>query len=255
MKTLNDRSLPTGLTLEKPANNLASLVTSDALQRLSDVLISQWSNVDAFVPLRSYGIRPIDRALFFGPPGNGKTVAAQLIANRLECPLYRVCCEGLISSAFGATPANVGNVLDWLSRAGQAVVLWDECESLFPNRSASVQDSCTRELVSAMQIFWQRLDRWSTPQLFLLATNMIERLDPALISRIDLRLEFGPPTECQALDVLEYWAELLHEYGADDWAPMLRLDIARGNLPASFRDLWQGITTAVRQHVCSEAAK
>lgn len=242
--------MPPALTLEKPSSSLASLTISESLQRISDELITQWRMLPAFKPLRSYGIRPLDRALFYGPPGNGKTVASQLIASKLNCPLYRVCCESLLTSSFGGTQSNLSTVMDWIGSQGTAVVLWDECESLFPDRSSSGQDSCTRELVSTMQIFWQRLDRWETPQMFLMATNLIDRLDSALVSRIDLRLEFGPPTQQQALDVLAYWSEVFHEYGSDHWAAGLRDRIESGVLPASFRELWQSIACNVRNHVC-----
>lgn len=107
-------------------------------------------------------------------------------------------------------------------------------------------------MTSAMTVFWQRLDRWTTPQLFLMATNMIERLDPALVSRIDLRVEFGPPTQQQALDVLAYWREVLHEYGSQQWAPLLHAPIADGRLPVSFRELWQSIAGATRNYVLSQ---
>jgi len=249
------QKLPTALVLEKPSNNLAALTVNDSLLVLSNTLIAQWKNASAFKELQRYGIRPLDRALFFGPPGNGKTMSAQLIASKLDCPLYRVCCETLLTSEFGGTQKNLSNVMNWLARQPLAVVLWDECESLFPSRSASGSDACTREIVNTMQIFWQRLDRWETPQLFLLATNLIDHLDPALVSRIDLKLEFGPPTKEQALNVLEYWSEVLHEYGAEVWSKQIREKIEVNELPESFRELWQSITTEVRSHVTSKISE
>lgn len=245
--------MPAAISEEKPANNLASLTMSDALNRLMGELIGQWQLSPTFKDLEQYGIRPLDRVLFYGPPGNGKTVASQVIANKLDCPLYRVCCEALLVSSFGGTQKNIAEVLDWMAAQGTAVVLWDECESLFPDRSTAGGGECTRELVSSMQIFWQRLDRWQTPQLFVLATNLIDRIDPALSSRIELQLEFGPPTQQQALDVLAYWTEVFHEYGSADWSPPMREQIDRNILPESFRSLWQLISSAVRSHVCKGA--
>lgn len=123
--------------------------------------------------------------------------------------------------------------------------LFDRMEPADPDKHGEGSDQWRKDPISALRL---------SPQLFLLATNLINRLDSALISRIDLKLEFGPPTEQQALDVLAYWSETLHEYGADDWAPQIRRGIeSNRDFPQSFRDLWQAITCAVRQHVCSAA--
>lgn len=240
---------PAALSREKDATNLGSLSLSDGMLEFTDVLLSQWTKLDEFAPLAQHGIFPVNRALFYGPPGNGKTVASQYIARRLGCPLYRVCCEAMITSLLGETTTTVGGIMDWLSEQPLCVVLWDEVEAIFPSREISGGGDCAREITNAMTVFWQRLDRWTSPQLFLLATNMRDRLDPALCSRIDLQLEFGPPTKQQALDVLIYWAETLHEYGSDQWAPTIAKPIERNQLPTSFRALWQSIAHAVRVHV------
>lgn len=240
---------PVHIIEEKPAKNLASLVRNEALDELTAALIHQWKIRDQFAGVAEFGIRPIDRALFYGPPGNGKTMAAAMIAKEIGCKMFRVPCEGLITSALGGTEANMANVLNWIAKQGTAVVLFDECEAIFPNRSSSGADQCAQTITRAMQIFWQRLDRWESPQLFLLATNLLDRLDPALLSRMELQLEFSPPTVDQALKVVEYWAEVLHEYGAEHWAAAFELKIQGGVMPASFRELWQWVSHAVRFHI------
>lgn len=235
---------PDGLSLEKPAKNLASLATSDSLRELTDVVLAQWRRSDRFAPLARHGIRPIDRMLFYGPPGNGKTMASQWLAKQLEAPLYRVRCESLVASQMGATSARMSEVLDWLEKQPRCVVLFDEVEQLFMSRQMS-EGACGRELSTVMQVFWQRLDRWEEPTLFVLATNLPDSLDPALLSRIDLQIEFGPPTTEQAASVLAYWAETLHEYGGEIWGPDL------SNVPRwdSFRALFQAVQHRVREHV------
>lgn len=254
MQTTASR-LPAALTLEKPASNLASLAIGDGLARLSSELVMQWEHLELFRPLRTHGIRPLDRALFFGPPGNGKTMSAQVVAARLKCPLYRVCCDSLLDSAFGQTQKNLIEIMDWLAAQPKCVVLWDECETIFPSRQQSSSDACSAAITNTMQLFWQRLDRWETPQLFLLATNMIDRVDSALLSRCELQIEFGPPTLAQALQVLEYWEEVFHAYHPHIWGGVLRKAFESGQLPSSFRALWQSISSSVRSVVISQADK
>ena len=239
--------LPSGLTLEKPSRNLASLATTEALVDLRHVVTAQWRCGDVFERLAKHGIRPVDRLLFYGPPGNGKTMASQWLAREIDAPLYRVRCEALIQSFFGRTAANVGEIMAWLEHQGRCIVLWDEVETIFPSRAFGT-DQCDREMHSAMGVFWQFLDRWDAPTLFILATNMPERLDPALVSRIDEQLEFGPPSRQQSAKVAAYWAEVLHEFGGGEWGAQLA-----DRKWESFRALFQAIQSHIRKHVTAES--
>ena len=51
--------------------------------------------------LRSYGVEPRNRLLLSGPPGNGKTTIAEVIAAELMLPLYVIRYENIISSFLG----------------------------------------------------------------------------------------------------------------------------------------------------------
>lgn len=241
--------LPRGLFAEKPAKNLAALAMTDGLRSLAGTVLAQWKCQDAFAALAKHGIRPIDRMLFFGPPGNGKTMASQWLAQQLEAPLYRVRCETLIGSLLGETTATLARVMRWLETQPRCVVLFDEVEQLFQARGLGGSD-CSRELSTAMGVFWQFLDRWEAPTLFVLATNLPYQLDGALLSRIDLKMEFGPPTVDQAESVIRYWQEVLHEYAGEEWGPRL---IERAKEFGSFRDLFHEIQHEVRQHVTKGA--
>jgi AAA+ superfamily predicted ATPase len=247
------RQLPRGLSLEKPATNLASLTVTDSLRGLQTTVLAQWRQLDRFAPVAKYGITPINRLLFHGPPGNGKTVSCQWIAHHVGVPLYRVRSDQLVGAMLGETPGNIGKVMTWLEKQPPCVVLFDEIESLFPARTDG-RDSCTREMSSALTVWWQHLDRWITPQLFVLATNLKEQLDPALVSRIELQVEFGPPTDEQARMVIRYWAETFHQYDADHWSAQLLDRLDSGRPFTSFRELWQTIQHAVRAAIVSNSS-
>jgi SpoVK/Ycf46/Vps4 family AAA+-type ATPase len=245
--------LPPGITLEKPGRNLDSLTQTDALQVLRKTLVHEWNIRDAFHSVAEFGIRPTTLALFYGPPGNGKTMASKMLASVIDAPLYRVSCDGLLDPYLGKSEQNISKVMRFLENAGECVVLFDECESLFRTRKADGGGGCGQAIVRTMQVFWQAVDRWESPQLFLLATNRIEDIDDALLSRCETKLEFVGPTKEQAQLVLAYWAEVLHEYGAEEWAPDLRKRIGN-RVPESFRDLWQLICSQVRQWIIKSNA-
>jgi SpoVK/Ycf46/Vps4 family AAA+-type ATPase len=243
------RQLPAGLTLEKPGNNLASLATTPALKAITQTVVQQWQRPDVWRPLARHGIYPVRQMLFYGPPGNGKTSACQWLAMKINVPLYRVRCEAVVDCLMGKTAKNIADVMEWLHESPPAVVLFDEVESLFPSRSSNKGGNLSRETNSAMAVFWQYLDRWTGNHLFILATNLAEALDPALVSRLEVSLEFGPPTREHALAVIGYWAEVLNQYGAEHWAAEMTREAEDGREWRSFRALWQEIRRHVLAHV------
>ncbi len=234
------QSMPAFVRLETAARNLDGLTATPELERLGNLVLHQWSQKKQLEELAKYGIFPIRQILFYGPPGNGKTSAAQWLGKKLSMPVYRVASESLIQGFLGGTQRNVGELMQWLRTVGPSIVLFDEVEQLFPSRQ-SASDNCARELQASMAILWQALDRWTTPQLFVFATNMPEKLDTALHSRFELALEFGPPTPDQVRTVVAYWAEIFHDLRAEQWAP----ELADQSFE-SFRALWQSISQCVR---------
>ncbi|HSN24666.1 MAG TPA: ATP-binding protein, partial [Kofleriaceae bacterium] len=73
-------------------------------------------------------------ALFYGPPGTGKSMVAGLIARELGLELYRVDLARVVSKWIGETEKNLAEVFD-AAEAGQAVILFDEADSLFAKRT------------------------------------------------------------------------------------------------------------------------
>jgi len=227
------------------------MVMTPELQTVMREVIHQWKHRKRFEGLLKYGIRPLDRLLFFGPPGNGKTMACQWMCQQLGVPLYRVCCEALVGNYMGDMANRLLKVTTYLGElCTPALCLFDEVESLFIDRTLS-DGQCDRERGSALTTFFQVLDRWQAPTLFVMATNLIDQLDRALVSRIELKLEFKGPTCDQASQVVEYWRELLCEHGADDWGPQLAGRIHGGWAPQSFRELSQHIARAARDWTAS----
>lgn len=248
MRTLPDSAdLPSGLTAERTDNIPRRLVMTPALAAAAEQVLRQWRVRDRFEPLLRHGIRPLDRLLFHGPPGNGKTTCAQYLAARLECDCFRVRCEQLRGQYLGETTKQVSAVMEWIdARTRPAVVLFDEVESIFIDRSTAGNQGCDNEISSSLTVFFQYFDRLASPTLICLATNMHHRLDPALLSRVELSVEFGPPTAEQAVEFVRYWSELLAEHGGEEWGPRL---IAADIPMESFRALKQHVAAAAREWV------
>lgn len=238
-------NLPAGLVLEKPRFVPRMVMTAELQTVLRDV-ITQWRQRDRLSGLLKYEIRPLDRLIFYGPPGNGKTMACYWIAKELGIPMYRVLCNQLRGSHLGETARAVADVMEYLDSSTEpALCLWDEAESIFIDRKNSY-GQCDREIQAALTVFMQHLDRWQAPTLIVMATNLPDQLDEALLSRVEMRVNFVAPTQEQCRQLVAYWAELLHDHGGAKWGPELVAAFTSKGLPASFRELRQWIGYAAR---------
>ena len=130
-------------------------------------------------------------ALFYGPPGTGKSMVAGLIARELGLDMYRVDLARVVSKWIGETEKNLAEVFD-AAEAGQAVILFDEADSLFAKRT-EVRSSTDRYANLEVNYLLQRLD--SFEGICILTTNLDGSIDPAFKRRMSLRLQFPFPDE------------------------------------------------------------
>src|SRR4029077_13572514 len=133
--------------------------------------------------------RPGVRALFTGPSGTGKTLAAAWIATQLGLPLYRVDLASVTSKYIGETEKNLSHLL---ARAEQAevILLFDEADSLFGKRT-DITDSNDRFANAQTNYLLQRIENYDG--IVLLTSNSQARFDTAFARRIDFVIEFSQP--------------------------------------------------------------
>ena len=128
-------------------------------------------------------------ALFAGPSGTGKTMAAEVVARELDLDLYRIDLSAVVSKYIGETEKNLRQVFDG-AESGGVVLLFDEAEALFGKRS-EVKDSHDRYANIEIAYLLQRMEEYRG--LAILTTNMRESLDPAFLRRIRFVVEFPFP--------------------------------------------------------------
>jgi hypothetical protein len=131
--------------------------------------------------------QPGVRALFVGPSGTGKTLAAGWLATRLGLPLYRVDLASVTSKYIGDTEKNLAQLL---ARAEQSevVLLFDEADSLFGKRTEQAND---RFANAQTNYLLQRIESYDG--ITLLTSNSRSRFDPAFSRRLDMIIEFPLP--------------------------------------------------------------
>jgi SpoVK/Ycf46/Vps4 family AAA+-type ATPase len=129
------------------------------------------------------------RALFFGPSGTGKTLAASWLATLLGIPLYRVDLAAVTSKYIGETEKNLAQLIARAEHA-EVALLFDEADSLFGKRT-DVKDSNDRFANAQTNYLLQRIETFDG--IAILTSNSRARFDSAFSRRLDAIVEFPLP--------------------------------------------------------------
>jgi hypothetical protein len=128
-------------------------------------------------------------AMFTGPPGTGKTMAAQVLANHLHLDLYRVDLASIVSKYVGETSKNLDRILQ-RAKSQDLVLLFDEADALFGKRT-EIKDAHDRFANTDTNYLLQAIEEY--PGIVLLATNRKANIDAAFLRRFRYVLEFPKP--------------------------------------------------------------
>jgi len=149
--------------------------------------------------LREHGKTPNRRLLFVGPPGSGKTMAAEALAGELNLPLFVIRLEGLITRYMGETAAKLRLIFDETARR-RGVYLFDEFDAVGGQRTATNDVAEMRRVLNSFLQFMEEGN--STDSVIICSTNHPSLLDRALLRRYDQVLEFDPPSTDQVKQLI-----------------------------------------------------
>jgi SpoVK/Ycf46/Vps4 family AAA+-type ATPase len=165
-------------------------------------------------------------ALFAGPSGTGKTMAASAVANELGLELYRVDLAATISKYIGETEQNLARIFDSAERCG-AMLLFDEADALFGKRS-EVRDSHDRYANIEVSYLLQRIEQYTG--VAVLTSNIKSALDHAFARRLSVIVDFPLPS---AAERAEIWRRSLPSSAPTrdlDPTQLARLSVSGGSI-------------------------
>jgi hypothetical protein len=136
-------------------------------------------------------------ALFAGPPGTGKTMAAEAIARELGLPIYRIDLSQVVNKYIGETEKNLRRLFDAADSA-DVILFFDEADALFGKRT-EVKDAHDRYANLEVSYLLERMERFKG--LAILATNRKKDLDEAFLRRLRFVLELPPPSAAERLRI------------------------------------------------------
>jgi ATP-dependent 26S proteasome regulatory subunit len=151
--------------------------------RLGATVLERWRFADKLALGRGV------TALFAGPSGTGKTMAAEVIANTLGIDLFKIDLAAVVSKYIGETEQN----LDRIFRAAEdvnGILLFDEADALFGKRS-EVRDSHDRYANLEISYLLQKMEEFDG--VAILSTNLQKNLDDAFTRRLSFIVYFPFP--------------------------------------------------------------
>lgn len=153
--------------------------------------------------------------LFAGPPGTGKTMAAEVMAHRLKLPMYRIDLSQVVNKYIGETEKNLKRIFD-AADISDMVLFFDEADSLFGKR-IEAKDARDRYANLEISYLLERMERFKG--LAILATNRKNDLDQAFLRRIRHIIDFPMPDETHRAAI---WRQVIPASVAEN----SRIDIA-----------------------------
>jgi SpoVK/Ycf46/Vps4 family AAA+-type ATPase len=129
--------------------------------------------------------------LFAGPPGTGKTMAAEVIASELGLDLYKIDLSTVVSKYIGETEKNLERIFGEAQNSN-AILFFDEADAIFGKRS-EVKDAHDRYANIEISYLLQRMEAYDG--VTILATNLRANLDEAFTRRLQFAVDFPFPEE------------------------------------------------------------
>ena len=211
MRVIRDRlragTLASMTVLDCPyewADLIVPVHVSEQLRQLRDQVLLTHEVLDGWEFRRLVPTAAGVTALFAGPSGTGKTMAAQVLARSLELELFRIDLAEVVNKYIGETEKRLAAVFAECERSN-VMVLFDEADALFGQRTR-VQDAHDRYANIEIDYLLQRLD--SFRGVAILATNRKSDLDSAFLRRLRTVIDFVAPAR---LERLRLWQQSLLE--------------------------------------------
>ena len=131
--------------------------------------------------LAKHGMRNRRKVLLAGPPGTGKTMTASIIANEIKLPLFVILMDKLVTKFIGESSSKLRQVFE-LTTERPGVYFFGEFDTIGGERA---KDNDVGEMRRVLNSFLHFIERDSSENLILAATNNIRLLDHALFRRFD----------------------------------------------------------------------
>lgn len=187
----------------------------------------------------SVGVKAGTGILFYGPPGNGKTLLAKAVAGETAAHIEIVSGPEILSKWVGESERALRGVFERARQHTPSIVLFDEIDAIAPARDDA--DAIHQKiLVSQLLVLLDGLE--ARGRVFVIATtNRPHDIDPALKrpGRFDRLVYVGPPDETGRAAIFEKYLSSMKT------SPAIN--------PTDLADATPGFSGTQIEHACREA--
>lgn len=204
---LSEQEIAHECMLVLPTPALGSLKRQKSVQRLDDLKLPEsqkqiLQNICAHITYRHqvydvwnmeqrYAYGKTVSALFVGPPGTGKTMAAHVLSSMLNLPLYTVDLSQVVDKYIGETEKRLEEIFS-MAEKSSSILFFDEADAIFGKRS-EVKDAKDRYANTEVAYILQRVEQYDG--IVILASNYQKNIDEAFLRRIRYLVQFQMPDE------------------------------------------------------------
>ena len=210
MRAVNRQALETLATPLTAVSGWSSLVVPERVASELAVLEARCRSREQLLehvgPAFKHNLNRGIRALFSGPSGTGKTLAARALAGALQMDVYRVDLASVVNKYIGETEKNLNRIFTYAEEL-DIILLLDEGDSLMTQRT-DVKGANDRYANLETNFLLQRLESYEG--IILVTTNASQRIDQAFIRRLDVVVDFVLPEAEQRRLLWELHLPLSH---------------------------------------------
>ncbi|HPY49839.1 MAG TPA: AAA family ATPase [Sedimentisphaerales bacterium] len=187
--------------VERPSTRFDEVFGATAAKKSLGFVVDWLKNRKRYAGL---GLRPPKGILLSGPPGTGKTMLARAVAGESNCAFMEESGGNFITKWQGSGPENVRKLFQRARKYAPAIVFIDEIDAVGKTRSGATtsesRETTLNTLLTEMDGFGATAD---APVIVLAATNLAEKLDPALKRRFDREIRVDEPDRSARLAYLQ----------------------------------------------------
>lgn len=209
---------------------LTDVILSPENKELIDEFLLELKHADK---LRAIGLQPMNRLLFYGASGCGKTFLAKALSNHLGFTMLYIDIATALSN--NSVSKNISDIFALANSMGNCVIFLDECDSIAWNRESEGDTGMVRRATNTL---FQHLDQMNPTNIFISATNMLHKCDPAFERRFNLKLQFMRPETDLVESTVHFINTLVFEI-IDDADPVT-VDIVKRRTFLSYYEI-QGV--------------
>lgn len=220
-----------GVAVVEPCYSWADIIlprsTEDALRRVeahvrhATTVMDEWGFAGRMGG-RGRGVA----ALFSGPSGTGKTMAAEVLASALDLRMMVIDLSQIISKYIGETSKNIAAAFDQAERSG-AVMVWNEGDAIWGSRG-SVGNATDRHVNAEVGDLLQRIEAFRG--FTIVTTNMKHAIDPAFLRRFRFSIDFQMPSEAERLRLWQSAFPAAAPVEPINWAALAGLPLSGGSI-------------------------